>query len=101
MRLNAPPKFDITDPEFTAEALRLAPTCPILLDSMLATASIHKSRFTDDPTLARELATQADEFHEQCVSLLLPMLQDQVSIIDGAFLACSTILRFYEEISGR
>ncbi|KXL42448.1 hypothetical protein M433DRAFT_397020 [Acidomyces richmondensis BFW] len=87
------------DPEFTREALRLAPYCPLLLYSMLATAAIHKSRFARDPTVEGECAAEAERYHEQCVSLLLPMLQDKDSITDGAFLACSTILRFYEEIS--
>lgn len=54
-----------------------------------------------DPDASVELAAEAEKFHAQCVSLLLPMLQDQDSIADGAFLACSTILRFYEEISGK
>lgn len=42
----------------------------------------------------------AQNYHEQCVTLLLPMLHNKAAITDGAFLACSTILRFYEEISG-
>jgi len=68
---------------------------------MLATAAIHKSRFARDPIIEGDCAAEAERYHEQCVSLLLPMLQDRVSITDGAFLACSTILRFYEEISGK
>jgi hypothetical protein len=90
----------VTDVGFTEGCLILAPTCPILLYSMLATASIHKSRYEKNQTVAGELAADAEFYHEQCVSLLLPMLQDQDAITDGAFLACSTILRFYEEISG-
>ncbi|KAJ4248806.1 hypothetical protein NW762_012644 [Fusarium torreyae] len=45
------------------------------------------------------LTVAAERFHEQCVGLLLPMLHDKNAITDSAFLACSTILRFYEEIS--
>lgn len=95
-----PLQFDVTDPKFTTEILSLAPSCPLLLYSMLATASIHKSRFTVDPGTSNKLAAEADIFHEKCVNMLLPMLHDPSSITDGAFLACSTILRFYEEISG-
>ena len=48
----------------------------------------------------RHEAAEAEGFHKNCVSLLLPMLHDQRVITDGAFFACSTILRFYEELSG-
>ncbi|KAI0011840.1 hypothetical protein F4779DRAFT_615244 [Xylariaceae sp. FL0662B] len=47
---------------------------------------------------ASELFEKAEHFHGDCVGLLLPMLQDPKSITTGTFLACSTILRFYEEI---
>jgi hypothetical protein len=68
---------------------------------MLATASIYKSRRERDRDTINNLIMEAESFHEQCVGLLLPMLNEKRSIIDGAFLACSTILRFYEEISGK
>ena len=100
LKLSVSFKFDISDAEFTKEALRLAPSCPLLLFSMLATACMYQSRFEPDVEVAHELAVEADDFHERCVSFLLPMLHDHGSITDGAFLACSTILRFYEEISG-
>jgi hypothetical protein len=67
---------------------------------MLATAAIHRSRFIENECVARDYANEAERYHEQCVTLLLPMLHDKRAVTDGAFLACSTILRFYEEISG-
>ena len=100
LKLTVSSKFDISDTEFTKEAMLLAPSCPLLLFSMLATACMYQSRFEPDVEVAHELAVEADDFHERCVSLLLPMLHDYDSVTDGAFLACSTILRFYEEISG-
>ena len=67
---------------------------------MLATAAIHRSRFIGDECLDRDYDNEAVRYHEQSVTLLLPMLHDKRAVTDGAFLACSTILRFYEEISG-
>ncbi|KAJ4062049.1 hypothetical protein NW756_003515 [Fusarium oxysporum] len=89
----------VTDPDFTNEALRRAPRCPLLLYSLLAVSSSHKSWFLDDPDIAQDYARYGEEYHEKCISLLLPMLNDSESITDGAFLACSTILRWYEELS--
>lgn len=68
---------------------------------MLATAAMHRSRSIKDAELAYSLAMEGDSYHGQCVELLLPMLLDSTAVTDEAFLACSTILRFYEEISGR
>ncbi|KAF6514847.1 hypothetical protein HZS61_005981 [Fusarium oxysporum f. sp. conglutinans] len=95
----AKPWFEVTDPDFTNEALRRAPRCPLLLYSLLAVSSSHKSWFLDDPDIAQDYARYGEEYHEKCISLLLPMLNDSESITDGAFLACSTILRWYEELS--
>ncbi|KAF9774149.1 hypothetical protein IL306_007899 [Fusarium sp. DS 682] len=96
----AQPWFEVTDSDFTNEALRRAPSCPLLLFSLLAVSSSHKSRFLDDPAVSEDYARYGEEYHEKCISLLLPMLNDSESITDGAFLACSTILRWYEELSG-
>ena len=91
--------FDATDPAFTTEALRLAPICPLLLYSMLATASAHKRHFTAEALVAQRYAADAQAYHEECVRLLLTMLDEKESVKDPAFMACSTILRFYEEIT--
>ncbi|KAG7405130.1 hypothetical protein Forpe1208_v015119 [Fusarium oxysporum f. sp. rapae] len=87
------------NPDFTNEALRRAPRCPLLLYSLLAVSSSHKSRFLDDPDIAQDYARYGEEYHEKCISLLLHMLNDSESITDGAFLSCSAILRWYEELS--
>ncbi|KAI7764064.1 hypothetical protein LZL87_006446 [Fusarium oxysporum] len=89
----------VTDPDFSNEALRRAPRCPLLLYSLLAVSSSHKSRFLDDPDIAQDYARYGEEYHEKCISLLLPMLNDSESITAGAFLSCSAILRWYEELS--
>lgn len=49
---------------------------------------------------ASALASEGDSYHERCVEILLPLLHNKPAVTDEAFLACSTILRFYEEISG-
>lgn len=87
--------FDVTDPDFTAETLRLVPYCPVLLYAVLALSAMHRSR------VAEYDENEAEDYHEQCVRLLLPMLDDKSIITDGAFLATSTLLRFYEEVSGK
>jgi hypothetical protein len=89
----------VADPDFTREALRLAPTCPLLLYAMLATAAVHQCCFASDAKDSSAAALEAESYHEKCVRLLLPMLKDKLAVVDGAFLATSTILRFYEEIS--
>ncbi|KAF4964572.1 hypothetical protein FSARC_7531 [Fusarium sarcochroum] len=94
----ARPWFEVTDSHFTDEAFR-APICPLLLYSLLAVSSSHKSRFLEDQAVAQEYARYGEDYHEKCISLLLPMLNDGNTITDGAFLACSTILRWYEELS--
>ena len=85
----------MTDPDFTTEALRLAPSCPVLLYSILALSAFHMSRFSTYDV------NEAEEYHEQCVRLMLPMLKDKSVITDGTVLAFSTLLRFYEEVSGK
>ncbi|KAF5238373.1 hypothetical protein FANTH_10320 [Fusarium anthophilum] len=70
--------FEITDPDVTDQALRRAPRRPLLLYSLLAVSSSHKSRFLDDPEIAQGYARYGEEYHEK---------------------SCSTILRWYEELS--
>jgi hypothetical protein len=82
------------DLEFTTEVLRLAPFCPVLLYSLLALSAIHMNR------VAEYDINEAEEYHERCIELLLPMLNEKEAITDGALLASSVLLRFYEEISG-
>lgn len=66
----------------------------MLLYSILALSAIHMNRVGDYDV------NEAEQYHEKCVELLLPMLNDKRVITDGAVLASSVLLRFYEEISG-
>lgn len=88
-------KFDVTDPSFSTEVLRLAPFCPVLLYSLLALSAVHMNRVSSYDV------NEAEEYHEKCVELLIPMLDDEQVITDGAVLASSVLLRFYEEMSGK
>lgn len=85
----------MTDPSFTTDVLRLAPFCPVLLYSILALSAIHLNR------TAEYDVNEAEEYHEKCIELLLPLVEDKRVITDGAVLASSVLLRFYEEISGK
>ncbi|KAE8375839.1 hypothetical protein BDV26DRAFT_6007 [Aspergillus bertholletiae] len=85
--------FDVTDSDFSIQVLCLVPTCPILLFSTLALAARHLHRFADDGT------DEAEHYHDRCIELLLPVLNDRTAISDGVILASSVLLRFYEEIS--
>jgi hypothetical protein len=80
---------------FTTEVLRLAPFCPVLLYSLLSLSAIHMNR------VGHYDINEAENYHEKCIELLLPMLNEDHAITDGALLASSVLLRFYEELSGK
>ncbi|KAE8423007.1 hypothetical protein BDV36DRAFT_290820 [Aspergillus pseudocaelatus] len=59
-------------------------------------AARHLQRFADDDV------DEAEHYHEKCIELLLPALNDlndRTATCDGAILAASVLLRLYEEIS--
>lgn len=43
----------------------------------------------------------ADRYHRECLSLLIPLLDDSSAALDEALYAATVILRLYEEISGK
>lgn len=43
----------------------------------------------------------ADRYHQECLALLIPMLDDSTAVLDEALFATTVVLRLYEEISGR
>lgn len=91
------PQLDVTDhlAHFTTIVPQRAVHCPLLLYSIIATASIHRSR----------MFGQADEFSEEyqakCVRILIRFLDDLDSSLDENFLASVVVLRKCEEMSGR
>lgn len=42
----------------------------------------------------------ADRYHRECLSLLIPVLDQSNAALDAALFAATVILRVYEEISG-
>lgn len=42
----------------------------------------------------------ADRYHQECLALLIPMLDDSTAALDEALFATTVVLRLYEEMSG-
>lgn len=87
-------RFDLTDPDFTVEVLRLAPNCPVLCYSVLALSSFHHSK------AAVQNGEEAERFHEKAVALLTDLMRNPTRLADGSGLASVVILRLYEESKG-
>ncbi|PLB37594.1 Zn(II)2Cys6 transcription factor [Aspergillus candidus] len=80
---------------FSVDVLERAPSCPLLLYACLAIAARHLSHTTNSIP-----ANTADGYHERCISILLPVLENrgfETSI--EILLASTVILRFFEQIS--
>ncbi|KAJ5893121.1 hypothetical protein N7504_009812 [Penicillium tannophilum] len=89
--------LDAGDPErhFSADVARRATQSPLLLYACIAVAACHLSRTAH--TVSPEVA---DNYHERCVSIMLPVLDKPESDIGIDILLSSTvILRFFEQIS--
>lgn len=69
--------------------------CPTLLLAILAVSSRHLSLTSGYDSY------QADQYHRECLALLIPMLNDRSTLLDEAICAATVILRLYEEISGK
>lgn len=73
-------------------------TSPILLKAICSFAARHKSLVSSssqDPYLSGI----GDEFHEQCIGLLIPALSDPDVAADDSVLAALVLLRLYETIA--
>ena len=72
-----------------------APSCALLLYACLAIAARHLSHTTNTiPSNA------ADGYHERCIAILLPVLENSdFSISIEILLASTVILRFFEQLS--
>lgn len=88
------PSLDVCDPgrHFSTVVPELATTSNLLLHAILAVSAHHLSRTTDfDPTVA-------EDYHERCVELLIPILDDSFAVADEV-VAATVLLRFYEQMS--
>jgi hypothetical protein len=72
-----------------------AMSCPVLLNALLAFSARHLSRTSDyDPAIA-------DYYHQKCVRLMIPMLDQKELVADETLFAAAVILRAFEETDGR
>jgi hypothetical protein len=86
--------LDVCDPHrhFSSVVPDLATRSPVLLNAALAASAHHLSRVTDyDPLVA-------DMYHERCVELLIPLL-DELSFVPDEIVAATVLLRLYEQMS--
>lgn len=86
--------FDLTDPlrHFRTVVPQRAATCPTLLNAILALSSRHLNRTKQyDPLVS-------NQYHQECLKHLIPMLDDANAVLDENLLASTIILRHLEEI---
>ncbi|KAJ5698101.1 hypothetical protein N7462_000106 [Penicillium macrosclerotiorum] len=91
------PWLDAGDPEhrFSSDVAGRASQSPLLLYACLAVSACHLSRTTN--SISPEVA---DSYHERCVSIMLPSLDNpEFDIGIDTLLPCTVILRFFEQMS--
>ncbi|KAA8645357.1 uncharacterized protein ATNIH1004_006776 [Aspergillus tanneri] len=91
--------MDVCDHEkhFSTDVVERAPSCPLLLYACLAIAARHLSHTTNTVP-----SSTADGYHERCIAILLPVLENSEFKIGIEILLASTvILRFFEQISSQ
>ncbi|KAI2791973.1 hypothetical protein POX_b02002 [Penicillium oxalicum] len=91
------PWLDAGDPErhFCADVVGRASESPLLLYACLAVSACHLSRTTH--AISPDVA---DGYHERCVSIMLPVLDNSnYEIAIDILLSSTVILRFFEQIS--
>lgn len=89
-------QLDITDIQrhFAIDVPERALFCPVLLEALLAFSARHLSRTSDfEPAIA-------DQHHQACVRLMIPMLDEKELVADETLFAATVILRAFEETSG-
>ncbi|RDH20782.1 hypothetical protein M747DRAFT_314883 [Aspergillus niger ATCC 13496] len=91
------PWLDVCDHErhFSLDVVERAPTNPLLLYACLAIAARHLSHTNHNIP-----PNTADGYHERCIGILLPVLENkEIEISIDILLASTVILRFFEQIS--
>lgn len=89
-------QLDITDIQrhFAVDVPELALSCPVLLNSLMAFSARHLSRISSFDSAV------ADHYHHECVSLIIPMLDQKDLVADETLFAAAVILRAFEETNG-
>lgn len=82
---------------FSTEVVDRAPLCALLLYACLAISARHLCHTTKSVP-----PHVADEYHERCIAILLPVLENRdYNISIEILLASTVILRFFEQISSQ
>lgn len=83
-----------SDRHFTLDVPRRALHSPILRYAILSVSSLHLSR------ISNYSVSVAEQYYEEAVRLLIPMLSDASNAMDDNLLAATVILRVYEQMNG-
>lgn len=70
----------------------MAASSPLLMSGILAVSALHLSRVSDLDTY------EAVRYHDRCLGLMVPMLNDPDRIKDDNLLMTTIILHLYEDI---
>jgi hypothetical protein len=82
------------DRHFTFDVPRRALHSPILLYAILSVSSLYLSRISNCR------ASVAEQYYDESVRLMIPMLSNDSSAMDDNLLAATVILRVYEQMNG-
>ncbi|KAI5925576.1 hypothetical protein F4810DRAFT_708526 [Camillea tinctor] len=88
------PLFDLCDHErhFAYFVPQRAPSCPLLLNAIMAVSAKHLSRKGQmDPLVV-------DKYYQNCLKTLIPALSSVAAVIDENLLAAIVLLRYMEEM---
>lgn len=91
---NLAPWFDVGDSRrhFTKIAPSMGASSPLLMNAILAVSALHLSRVSDLDSY------EAVRYHDRCLGLMVPMLDDPDRIKDDNLLMTTVILHLYEDI---
>lgn len=87
-------RFSDADRHFTITVPHLARRSPILLKAVSALAARHLC------CLGSWDSAVAEDYHKQCIGLLIPALGDPNAATDDTLLAALVMLRLYEHLNG-
>lgn len=90
-------QLDLCDPRQSFQTIvpDRAGTCPILLNAIFALSSRHLSHTSDFDPLA------SNRYHNECLKVLIPMLNHAATVADENLFAATIILRVLEEMEGK
>lgn len=66
---------------------------PLLMNAILAVSALHLSRVSDLDTY------EAVRYHDRCLGLMVPLLNDPDRVKDDNLLMTTVILHLYEDIN--